>query len=137
MGKNSNNNAVRDLVESKKGHGPGREGMWKRAENMGKLCIKKDNVIRVVEMQDEVKELQKHGKGKERVAQEFGRVDSSSLEKIESSEEHQCVINSCGEILGNVICLSFPVFWTFMRFAAALYRNQYHTHCSDSSSVRQ
>ncbi len=57
--------------------------MWKQAENMGKFRIKKDNVIMVVEMQDEVKELQKYRKGKERAAEELLRVNSSTLEKNE------------------------------------------------------
>jgi hypothetical protein len=44
--------------------------------------------MRVLVMQEEVKILRKNGKGRERVAQAFGRVDTSGFVRIESSEEH-------------------------------------------------
>ncbi len=75
--------------------------MWRRAEDLVKSWKKKQRGIRVVEVQEEVKKLRKNGKGRERVAQAFGRVDTSSFEKTESSEEHLCIGNSWGEILGH------------------------------------
>jgi hypothetical protein len=70
------------------------------------------------------------------VVQAFGRVDTSGFERIESSEEHLCIRNSRGEILGYKICLPSAVFETFRRSAAALPRICCRTHCRDGSSVR-
>ncbi len=70
------------------------------------------------------------------MAQAFGRVDTSGFERIESSEEHLCIRNSRGEILGYRIRLPPAVFGTFRRSAAALPRIRRRTHCRDRSSVR-
>jgi hypothetical protein len=92
--------------------------------------------MRVVEVQEEVKKLRKNGKGRERVAQAFGRVDTSAFEGIESSEEHLYIRNSRRDILGYRICLPSAVFGTFRMFAAALPRICRCTHCRDRSSER-
>jgi hypothetical protein len=78
--------------------------------------------MRVVEVEEEVKKIAKNVKGRERMAQAFGRVDTSRFERIESSEEHLCIRNSMGEILGYRIRLPSAVFMTFRRSAAALLR---------------
>jgi hypothetical protein len=75
-------------------------------------------------------------KGRDTVPQAFGRVDTSGFERIESSEEHLCIRNSRGEILGYRIHLPSATFGTFRRSAAALPRIYHHTHCRDRSSVR-
>jgi hypothetical protein len=90
----------------------------------------------VEEVEEEVKNLRKNGKGRERVAQAFGRVDTSSFERTESSEEHWCIRISWGEILGYRLCLPSGVFGTFRVSAATLPRMHCSTHCRDMSSVR-
>ncbi len=90
----------------------------------------------MVEVQEEVKKLRKNGKGRERVAQALGRVDTSGFERNESSEEHLCMRNSRGEIMGYRIFLPLAVFGTFRRSAAALPRIHRQTHGRDWSSVR-
>ncbi len=124
MGKEENKGAVRDLVESGavKDMGWEEKEVWWRAEDLVKSWKKKQRGMRVVEVQEEVKNLRKNGKGRERVAQAFGRVDTSGFESIESSEEHLCIRNSRGEILGYRIRLPPAVFGTFRRSSAALPR---------------
>jgi hypothetical protein len=55
--------------------------------------------MRVVEVEEEIKQLQKNVKGRQRAAQAFGRVDTSRLKRIGSSEEHLCIRNSRGQNL--------------------------------------
>jgi hypothetical protein len=130
--------AVRDLVESGtvRDMGWNEKEVWRWAEDLLKSWKEKQRGMRVVEVQEEVKKLPKNGKGRERVAQAFGRVDKSGFERIESSEEHQCIRNSRGEILGYRIRFPSAVFGTFRRTAAALPRICCRTHCRDKSSVR-
>jgi hypothetical protein len=70
------------------------------------------------------------------VVQEIDRVDTSGFERIESSEEHMCIRNSRGEVLGYRICLPPAVFGILNRSEAALPRPRCCTHCRDRSSVR-
>ncbi len=122
MGKKENKSEVRNWVESGavRDMGWDEKEVWRRAEDLVKSWKKKQRGVRVVEVQEEVKKLRKNVKGRERVAQAFGRVDTSGLERIESSEEHLCIRNSRGEILGYRIRLPSAVFGTFRRSAAAL-----------------
>ncbi len=87
---------------------------------MVKSWKKEQRGMRVVEVQEEVKKLRKNGKGRKRVAQASGRVDTSRFERIYSSEEHLCIMKSRSEILGYRIRLPTAVFGTFRRSAAAL-----------------
>ncbi len=122
MGKNNNKGAVRDRVESGavKDLGWEEKEVWRRTEDLVKSWMKKQRGMRVVNVQEEVKKLRKNRIEKKWVAQEFGRVDTSGFKRIESSEEHLCIRNSRGEILGYRICLPSAVFGTFRRSAAAL-----------------
>jgi hypothetical protein len=137
MGKKDIKGAVRDLVESGAVRDMGWEekDVWRRAEDLVKSWNKRQRGMRVVEVQEVVKKFQKNGKGRERVAREFGRVDTSGIERIESSEEHLCIRNSRGEILGYRICLPPVVFGTFRRSAAALPKIRRQAHCRDKSCV--
>jgi hypothetical protein len=72
--------------------------------------------------------LQNNVKGRERVAQAFGRVDTSGYERIESSEEHLCIRNSRREILGYSFVFLRLFFRTFKKSAAALHRICCRTH---------
>ncbi len=91
----------------------------------------------MVEVQEEAKKLRKNGKGRERVAYAFGRVNTSGFKRIKSSEEHLCIRKSRGEILGYRICRPPAVFRTFRRSAATPPGVRCRTHCRDRSSVRQ
>jgi hypothetical protein len=75
-------------------------------------------------------------KVKKRRAQAFGRVNIQILERIESSEEYLCIINSKRELLGYKICLLFIVFGTFRMSAIVISIIRHRTHCKTGSTVR-
>jgi hypothetical protein len=138
MGKEENKSAVRDLVETGavKDMGWEEKEVWRRVEDLVKSWKKRQRGMRVVDVQEEVIKLRKDGKGRERVAQAFGRVYTSGFERIESSEEHLCIRNSRGEVLGYRIRLPPAVFGTFRMPAVALPRIHCCTHSRDRSCVR-
>ncbi len=138
MGKKENKGAVRDLVESGAVSDMGwdEKEVWSRAEDLVKSWKKKQKDMRVVVVEEEVAKLRKNEKRRDNVAARWGRVDTSDFERVESSQQHLCLMNSRGEVLGYRIRLPSGVFETFRRSAAALPRSRRTTHCRDRSSVQ-
>jgi hypothetical protein len=111
MGKKDNKSTVIGLVESEAVRDMGWEEkeVWRQAEDLVMSLKNNKSDMRVVEVQEAVKEMQKYGKGREWVAQVFGRVDTS--ERIESSEKHLCIRNSRGRCSGKQKLSSSCCFW--------------------------